>query len=98
MKYKYTLRLVENGAEVWKRWTGDIEEARRLAASAVVDLGAHDTLAASFLGALSVKELGRMVGDETWGFAVNSRDLTSTLHLEVYRKRQGTVTEYTQGG
>lgn len=84
--FKYTLRLMANGAEVWKRWTGDRDEARRLAASALVDLDAHDMLATSFLGALNEKDLAQMVGDETWGFAVNSKDLTSTLHLEVYKK------------
>lgn len=86
MKFKYTLRLMTNGAEVWKRWTGDRDEARRLAASAVSDLDAHDMLAKSFLGALRDKDLEQMVTDETWGFAVNSKDLTSTLHLEVHTK------------
>lgn len=83
MRYKYTLTLETAGKEVWKRWTGDRDEARRLAAAAVVDLGAHERLASSFLEALTERNLREMVPSETWGFAVNSKDLTSTLHLEV---------------
>lgn len=89
MSFKYTLRLMTNGAEVWKRWSGDRDEVRRMAAEALVGLGAHPELAESFLGSLTDRNLKAMVTDETWGFAVNSKDLTSTLHLEVYRKGSG---------
>jgi hypothetical protein len=86
MSFKYTLTLMTNGEQVFKRWSGDRDEVRRMAAAAVVDLDAHPQLAESFIGSLTDANLKAMVQDETWGFALNSKDLTSTLHLEVHKK------------
>jgi hypothetical protein len=46
---RYTLRLVENGAEVWKRWTGDREEALRDIAATLVDLETPEPTAVWFM-------------------------------------------------
>ena len=98
MSFKYTLRLVTNGTEVWKRWTGDRDEVRKMAAAAVVDLDAHPALAEAFLQSLTDRNLRAMVEDESWGFALNSKDLTSTLHLEVHKKGQPVVTQTPRAG
>jgi len=99
MKRRYTLTLEAGGKEVFKRWTGDRDEMRRLMLEALATLDAHPALAASFLQCLDEANLKHMVGDETWGFAVNSKDLTSTLHLEVKTPLdQSVVTEHPVAG
>ena len=78
MSIRYTLRLETNGAEVWKRWTGDQREAADLLATALVDLGRDDTAAGrSVMAYLRTPEPG------VDGMSIHSRDFSSTLTLTI---------------
>ena len=76
--FKYTLRLMTNGAEVWKRWTGDRDEAARITASALAALGKADTLSGLVMMA-AVKD--PPAGADA--ITTHSADLRSTLTLSI---------------
>lgn len=82
---RYTLRLTTNGAEVWKRWTGDREEMGRLAATALVDMEVREQPGLMFL-ALLAPDFTMLDGVDSIESAVRSNDFRSVLTLEAHRK------------
>lgn len=87
MSIRYTLRLVENGAEVWKRWTGDREEALRDLAATLPDLDISAERAENF-AALSAAIDPATLGGPGSGHTtvVHTKDLNTRLTFEVRRK------------
>lgn len=86
MSIRYTLRLVENGAEVWKRWTGDRDEALRDLAATLPDLDVDENRAVHFaLGAQGVDLDGVRAGTAHTA-VVHTRDLATRLEFEVRMK------------
>lgn len=87
---RYTLRLTTNGAEVWKRWTGDRDEMRRLAVAALSQMDLHfddeitERKATQFL--LPLADGGPAEGVQQWGTSIWSNDLKHELTLEARRK------------
>lgn len=84
MSVRYTLRLVENGAEVWKRWTGDREEMLRDLAHTLPDLDISERQRLRF--AIDAKDLmvePMGVGIRERGVQVLTDDLRSALSLTV---------------
>jgi hypothetical protein len=77
---RYTLRLVENGAEVWKRWTGDREEAKGIALTGLVQVEAPRRAAEMLLTGLATAEPS---GESFYETVAYSPDLTSSLHLTI---------------
>lgn len=84
MSLRYTLRLTTNGAEVWKRWTGDRKEAGRLAANALVDMDVREQPGLMFMAILSPEFTLSSAMDSVESTA-HSNDFRSTLTLEVRR-------------
>lgn len=86
MSVKYTLTLETDGAEVWKRWTGDRNEVIRLALPALVDLDVSKRVAGMFLVSASEDTAEQMRPDS---FAISeafSADLRTRLTLDVRKK------------
>ena len=81
MSARYTLRLTTNGAEVWKRWTGDRDEAARIAAAGLVDIGKDESLQAHML-----MEFIKNPSGAVDGMTVYSTGMTSALHLNIRQK------------
>lgn len=92
-KLRYTLRLTTNGAEVWKRYTGDRDEMRRLAVAALSQMDLHfddeiaERGATMFLLPLQDTEPVEPAEDVvSWGSEIHSQDFIHQLTLEVHRK------------
>lgn len=87
MTLRYTLRLVEHGAEVWQRWTGDREEALRDLARALVDLDCPEPRARRAMkSAADLSAAGdRFAPGDTVGCSTLNQDLTVELSFEVRR-------------
>jgi hypothetical protein len=85
MSIRYTLRLESSGAEVWKRWTGDRDEAQGIALTGLVQVEAAERVAGMFLAALDMEVEGTSFVETT----AYSPNLTSALHLRVDVKGSG---------
>lgn len=86
MSIRYTLILATSGDEVWRRWTGDREEALRDLAVTMVDLDIGHHRALSFVELLRQK-LDTSIGP--FGIAILTDDLRSSLTFEVRHKGSG---------
>jgi hypothetical protein len=87
MSIRYTLRLAENGAEVWKRWTGDREEALRDLVTTVTDLDVDPQRAENFALAAQGIDPGDLLPGQMHSATVMTKDLDLTLGFEVYRTK-----------
>ena len=87
MSIRYTLRLVEHGAEVWKRWTGDREEALRDLAGSLVDLQCPERRAQWAMTNASTLEAALEPGQQR-GLSIYNQDLTVELSFEVRATRK----------
>lgn len=82
---RYILRLSTDGAEVWKRYTGDRDEAATMGARALVDMGVREQPGLMFMAILAPDfTMGK--GVDSIESAVLSNDFRSRLTLEVKRK------------
>lgn len=86
MSVRYTLRLVEHGAEVWKRWTGDREEALRDLAATLPDLDVDQHRAVNFLLAARDIDLDGVRAGTAHTIVVHTKDLATRLELEARQK------------
>lgn len=87
MKYKYTLTLMAGGAEVWKRWTGDRDEALGDMVKAVSDLDIDPQRAENFAFAAKDIDPDALLSGQKHSAIVMTKNLDLTLSFEVYRKK-----------
>lgn len=85
MNIRYTTRLFEGGQEVWKRWTGDREEALRDLATTLVDLQCPEPRAQWTMANASTLEADLKIGEQR-GLSTYNNDMTTELSFEVRRK------------
>ena len=78
MSLRYTLRLATDGAEVWKRWTGDRDEAARILASGLADIGKAESMPG-----LMMMQFLKDAPAGADGMSIHSLDLRSTLTLSI---------------
>lgn len=87
MSIRYTLRLVENGAEVWKRYTGDREEALRDLAATLADLEIYDWRRLQMANHVTGFDAATLEPGEGAGFSVITIDLTALLWFDIHRTK-----------
>ena len=92
MSVRYTLRLVEHGAEVWKRWTADREEALRDLAATLVDLECPQRRAEFAMTNAATLEAALEPGEYRELHVLND-DLTVSLEFEVRQKGHSVSSE-----
>lgn len=88
MSLRYTLRLLEHGAEVWKRWTGDQREAFTDLATTVQDLNIAYPRLERFVNHVTsmVADTPNMAPGDQRETSVLDDNLTTQLVFEVRMK------------
>jgi hypothetical protein len=78
MSSKYTIEVETDGQPVWRRWTGDREEAARIFATALVDLEVEERRAEMAMATFT--DIGPDIMRQT---IVLSADYRSTVRLHI---------------